>query len=106
MLPDRRHSRSARLRTHRTVTILAALVFIAMSCTSEPERRDAANRLMTAEPEWLEWRFLGNLSDSIAANRRKLSTKSRLLSSALSTLIAGAVVLGGYLVVHTITAGA
>jgi hypothetical protein len=85
--------------------VLALLAFSARRYDTAPNP-DAAVRLMTAEPEWLEWRFLGNLSDSIAANRSKLSTKSRLLSSALSTLIAGAAVLGGYLVVHTITAGA
>ena len=41
MLPDRRHRRSARLRTHRTGPLVAALVLVlAASCTSEPERRD------------------------------------------------------------------
>jgi len=41
MSPDRRHRRSARLRTHRTVAVVSSLLLaLAASCTSEPERRD------------------------------------------------------------------
>jgi hypothetical protein len=61
---------------------------------------------MTAPPAWLEWRFLGNMQDSIRANRRKLRTKARFLSAALTALIAGASLLGGYSLWNTITAGA
>ena len=85
--------------------ILALLAFTTRRYDSAPDP-DGAIRMMMAEPRWLEWRFLGNMRTSIRANRDKLRVKTRLLSGALTTLIAGAAVLGGYLLVDTIRTGA
>jgi hypothetical protein len=84
--------------------ILALFAFATRNYDAAPNP-DAAIRLMTAEPAWLEWRFLGNLRNAIIANRSKLKTKARLLSAALVALIAGATVFGGYLLTHTLTTG-
>ena len=84
--------------------ILALLAFTTRRYDAAPNP-DAAIRLMTADPEWLEWRFLGNLRDAIGANRGKLGTKTRLLSAALVGLLVGAALLGGYLLTDTLTTG-
>ena len=93
------------LGTVNVSLILALLAFTARRYETAPNP-DAAIRLMTAESGWLEWRFLGTMSNAIRVNRRNLRTKARLLSSALAALIAGAILFGGYLLVHTIEAGA
>ena len=96
--------RATVLVTVTSSLVLALLAFATRKYQTAPNS-DAVIRLMTAEPDWLEWRFLGNLSNAIRANRKNLRTKARLLSSALVTLIAGASVLGGYSLVDTIATG-
>jgi hypothetical protein len=87
-----------------TSLVLALLAFTTRRYETAPNP-DAAIRLMAADPAWLEWRFLGNMRDAIGVNRGKLRTKTRLLSSALTVLIAGIVVFGGYSLVHAATKG-
>lgn len=85
--------------------ITALLSFITRRYETAPNA-DAAIHLMAAAPEWLEWRFLGNMQDAIRTNRRKLRTKTRFLSAALAALIAGAALLGGYSLFSAMTTGA
>ena len=48
--------------------------------------------------EWLRWRFVPNVLDAIAVNRRKLALKSTFLTWALACLIAAVLLLGGYFI--------
>ena len=89
-----------------TSSLIAALLSFTTRRYETAPNPVAAIHLMTAEPAWLEWRFLGSMQDAIRANRRKLRTKTRFLSAALTALIAGAMVLGGYSLTSTITVGA
>ena len=89
-----------------TSSLIAALLSFTTRRYETAPNADAAIHLMTAAPTWLEWRFLGNMQDAIRANRRKLRTKTRFLSAALTALIAGAAFLGGYSLLSTIAAGA
>jgi hypothetical protein len=59
-------------------------------------RPEALAQLMTASEEWLKWRFIPNVLDALAVNRRKLALKSAFLTWALACLIAAVVLLGGY----------
>lgn len=61
---------------------------------------------MAAEPDWLRWRFLDNMQEALRNNRGKLRTKTRLLSTSLTSLIGGATLLGGYLIVSLLVDGA
>lgn len=85
--------------------ILSLLAFTTRRYESAP-RAEAVIRLMTAEPDWLRWRFLENMQEALSNNRRKLRTKTRLLSASLTSLIGGATLLGGYLIVSLLLDGA
>jgi hypothetical protein len=89
-----------------TASLISALLSFTTRRYDTAPNPDAAIHLMTAEYAWLEWRFLGSMLDAIRANRRKLRTKTLLLSTALTALIAGATVLGGYSLVDTVAIGA
>ena len=58
----------------------------------------ALARMMDRDEVWLQWRFMGNLQESIVANNRKLNQKAVLLNVAIWTLALPLVVLGSYLV--------
>jgi hypothetical protein len=61
-------------------------------------RPEALAQLMTASEEWLKWRFIPNVLNALAVNRRKLALKSAFLTWALACLIAAVVLLGGYFI--------
>jgi hypothetical protein len=58
----------------------------------------AVARFMSQDPEWLRWRFSGNVLTAVEVNDRKLAWKARLLTSALLSLIVSVTLLGGYFV--------
>jgi hypothetical protein len=59
---------------------------------------EALSQLMAAREEWLQWRFIPNVLNAIAVNRRKLALKSAFLTWALICLIVAVVLLGGYFI--------
>lgn len=61
-------------------------------------RPEALAQLMVASEEWLKWRFIPNVLDALAVNRRKLALKLAFLTWALACLIAAVVLLGGYFI--------
>ena len=61
-------------------------------------RPEALAQLMAASEEWLKWRFIPNVLDALAVNRRKLALKSAFLTWALACLIAAVVLLGRYFI--------
>lgn len=61
-------------------------------------RPEALSQLMAAREEWLKWRFIPNVLNAIAVNRRKLALKSAFLTWALVSLIATVLLLGGYFI--------
>jgi len=89
-----------------TASLIAALLSFTTRRYETAPNPDAAIHLMAADPTWLEWRFLGNMQGAIQENRRKLRTKTRLLSAALTALLLGSTLLGGYSLTSAIGAGA
>jgi preprotein translocase subunit SecG len=77
-------------------SLLLALIAFANRRYDLAPQPDSAIRLMAAPEDWLRWRFLGNLQGAISENGRKLTRKSRLLTSALVSLIATVSLLGAY----------
>ena len=61
-------------------------------------RPEALSQLMATREEWLKWRFIPNVLNAIAVNRRKLALKSAFLTWALVSLIATVLLLGGYFI--------
>jgi hypothetical protein len=53
---------------------------------------------MEAREEWLRWRFIPNVLNAIAVNRRKLAPKSAFLTWAMVCLIVAVLLLGGYFI--------
>jgi Na+/proline symporter len=53
---------------------------------------------MAAREEWLRWRFIPNVLNAIAVNRRKLALKSAFLTWALVCLIVAVLLLSGYFI--------
>jgi hypothetical protein len=88
-----------------TTSLLTALLsFMTRRHRTAPDP-DEAIHLMAAEPEWLEWRFLGNMQAAIHENRGVLRTKTLLLSVVLTALLAGSTLLGGYALASAIAKG-
>ena len=89
-----------------TATAAVALVVsLALSLIAFANRRydtapsaSAVARFMSQDPEWLRWRFSGNVLAAIEVNDRKLTWKARLLTSALLSLIVSVTLLGGYFI--------
>jgi hypothetical protein len=61
-------------------------------------RPEALSQLMEAREEWLRWRFIPNVLNAIAVNRRKLALKSAFLTWAMVCLIVAVLLLGGYFI--------
>jgi hypothetical protein len=57
---------------------------------------DATMRLMTADADWLKWRFLRNIQESIAENHQKIEQKARFLTASIGFLLAAVAALGAY----------
>lgn len=93
------------LATVGTSLILSLLAFTTRRFESAP-RPEAVVRLMSADPDWLRWRFLDNMQGALSNNRGRLRTKTRLLSASLTSLIGGATLLGGYLIASLLFDGA
>lgn len=53
---------------------------------------------MNQDEEWLRWRFIGDVLNAIAANRRTLEWKTRLLIGSLLALFVSIGLLGGYFI--------
>jgi len=77
--------------------VLALLAFWTRRYDVAP-RPQALSQLMAAREEWLRWRFIPNVLNAIAVNRRKLALKSAFLTWALVSLIAAVLLLGGYFI--------
>jgi hypothetical protein len=53
---------------------------------------------MTRDETWLKWRLSGSVLAALSVNDRTLVWKTRLLTSALASLIVSVALLGGYFV--------
>lgn len=82
--------------------ILALLAFANRRYDAAPSAEGAV-RLMAAPEEWLKWRFLGSMRDAIRVNRKNLLWKARLLTLALTSLIAAVGLLGAYFIYALLT---
>jgi cell division protein FtsL len=79
-------------------SLLLALIAFATRRYLVAPRPEAVRRLMSAQEDWLRWRFLGNLEETLARNDSRLTRKARWLLASLVSLMLAIVSLSAYFV--------
>lgn len=93
-----------------TVTLVGASLLLALTAFATRQYRTAPQadpviRMMSAGEDWLRWRFLGNLQESLDRNNSKLTAKARWLSAALFSLMGAIALLVGYFLFSVLNGG-
>ena len=86
-----------------TVLVISVFLSITTALLAFATRRfknapsfDATMRLMTGGADWLKWRFLRNIQDSIHENHKNIEQKARFIALAIGFLLAAVALLGSY----------
>jgi hypothetical protein len=77
-------------------SIGTALIAFATRRYQNAPKLDSVIRLMTADTDWLKWRFLGNIQAAARENQRKIERKATFVTTAIVQLLVAVSLLGAY----------